>query len=123
MKKKRMGVFLGMIVIMLLCISKYTYADSNSYNTSTIQYITAYTNSLAYDKTITANTRPSVGNGGAVIQITKPDGTVVASKYFPYYTSIDDLEYTHQPDTTRRIYVRPNIDDQNIQGTVTHYWF
>ena len=104
-------------------VSVNVYANSIPYNTSTSYHIITNMNGTEYDMTVTANTRPTVGNGGAIISITKPGGIVVASKLFPYYVSAEDLVAPNPAGTTRSVYVAPNIDEQIIQGTVTYNFY
>ena len=117
-------LLMSVICIAVVSIVSLTvYAYSEPYNTSTSYHIITRANASEYDNTVTANTRPTVGNGGAVISIIKPGGTVVASKLFPYYATVDDLVASIPSGTTRSVYVAPNIEDQNIQGTVTYYFY
>lgn len=122
-----MNNFIKKISIAVVCCallsmaSVKAYAFVVAYNTSTSKDLVSIANDTASKQTISANTRPTVGNGGVVINIIKSDGTVKASKVFPYYTSVEDLTANLPSSSVRRIQVKPYSAGQNIQGNVTYY--
>lgn len=121
-----MSSFIKKVSVFVICCTVVSmasvgaYAASVAYNTSTYRYVASLANDTASAKTISANTRPSVGNGGAVINITKSDGTVKASKSFPYYVSVSALTANFPSSSVRRIQVGPQSSNQRIEGTVSY---
>ncbi len=116
---KKVSVFAACCAVLSM-ISVYACAASLPYNTSSYKNLADIDNHLASKKTISANTRPTVGTGGAVINITKTTGKVTASKLFPYHVSVGDLTANLPASTIRRIQVGPHSTNQRIEGSVTY---
>lgn len=76
------------------------------------------TNDTDSARTIHVNTRPSVGENGCRVQITMSNGTIVATKDFPYYTTTSDLTAAIGSGEMRRVYLQPVKSGQAVSGTL-----
>ena len=114
------SLVLGLAVMILSLVSLKTYAASAPYNTSSLVDLVTIYNDTSSNRTLAVNTRPTVGTGGVIVYITKSDGTVLASKTFPYQVSVPDLEETVPSGVIRHIVLGPNSSGQNVQGTLTY---
>ncbi len=115
--KKRLAV-VALACALMGTSSIIASAYSASYSVSSSNYLVSVTNDTANSKTLSCNTRPSSGTGGAHVKITKSDGTVVASKDFPFYVSTTDLTASVPSGNVRRIYVGPATSGQTVTGTL-----
>lgn len=117
-KAKRKLFIVALTCAIMGSSSMIASASSVSYNVSTSTHKVSATNDTASSKTLSCNTRPSSGTGGAHVKITKSNGTVVASKDFPFYVSTTDLTASVPSGNIRRIYVGPSVSGQTVTGTL-----
>lgn len=124
MNKFTKYIAVGVMCCALLCtvVSVKASSGSLSYSTSknSYTYIGELVNNSAKAKTLSVNTRPTAGTGGVNVKIATHDGTLKASKVFPYYTSTSDLTANFPAGAVRRIYVKPNTSGEHIQGAVNY---
>lgn len=115
--KKTLVIAFCFVLFGIASISAYAYS-SIPYNTTSKCLVYTACNAGATGSPLSANTRPSSGDGGAIIYITKTNGTTVASKLFPYQTSVSDLKVTVPASQNRQVKVGPYISGQQVKGNV-----
>ena len=122
MNKFTKYIAVGVMCCALLCtvVSVKASSGSISYSTSSRAYLGELANNSANAKTLSVNTRPAAGNGGALVEITAHDGTLKAAKVFPYYSVTANLTVNFPAHGRRCIYVKPNTSGQHIQGSLSY---
>lgn len=113
----------NLLIVALACAvmgssSLIASASSTSYNVSKSTHKVTVANDTKNSKTLSCNTRPSSGTGGAHVKITMSDGTLIASKNFPFYVSTTALKAAVPSGTVRRIYVGPATSGQTVTGNL-----
>ena len=101
-------------------MSTMAYSETvyESYNVSKEYYLTKFANDYSLDVQLAVDTRPTIGNGGTVVSIRKSNGTVIASKLFPYYTDVSALTSILPSGEIRRVYVKPYTTGETIKGVL-----
>lgn len=106
MKKKLISLALiGAIISSITSLTAYAFDYSKNYDTTSMTWVAAIGNNASYTRTLGCNTNPSSGQSGAYVEIRKSNGTVTASKTFPFYSSTTDLTDSVPSGEIRNFYV------------------
>lgn len=121
-----MNNFIKKVSVIVVCCavlsmaSVSAYAASVAYDTTATKNLVSLANDTKSAKTISANTRPINGTSGVVVNVIASNGTVKASRLFPYQVSISDLEASFPSSSVRRIQVEPHRSGERIVGSVSY---
>lgn len=122
MTKIRKKILAAAVLLMLICISSVSaFASSVNYSTSEETKHAIIYNQTAANRTLSVNTRPTEGNGGALVKLKKSNGGSV-QKVFPYYTSVDPLTMLTEAGAFVEIYIGPQSTGQTVTGTLRYDW-
>ncbi|MGN0428538.1 MAG: hypothetical protein ACI4E2_00540 [Acetatifactor sp.] len=95
-------------------------AISIAYNTDTMKCVAEVTNVDSSAVTLSLNTNPTSGQYGVRVNVTTTSGAVVASRDFPFYTSIPSLTTTIPSKETREVWVGPVSAGQRVSGNLAY---
>lgn len=124
MKECKKRLISKLTVFAILCITMMALAltvwaaATNDYDTDKEEMVTFYGNYTSTPKTVSVNTRPTSGTNGVRVMFKLPDGTITASRIFPFYTTIDDLTERIAVNDYRGIYVEPVMKGQTVRGVL-----
>ncbi|MCM1326161.1 MAG: hypothetical protein NC094_02480 [Bacteroidales bacterium] len=120
MKKMSLILCCCMVLSMLCTFSvKAASADFSYDTTSKTNIVAIYNNYNPSGVTVSVNTRPTAGVGGAKVTFETASGTIVASQKFPFQVSIPDYSVTVPFGEIWYIYIQPGVSDQRIAGVLT----
>lgn len=101
-------------------IGAFAYSGTLDYDTDhKVLMKSCYNSSHTTAVTLTANTRPDIGIGGAKVSVERSNGVVDAAKTFPYYVYVSNLTSNIPARSTRYVYIAPVTEDQRIVGGLT----
>ncbi len=124
MSKRVKKLSLFMCCCAVLCVlcafSGKAASYSASYDTTSRVELATVVNDTANSLPLSLNTRPTSGEGGVRVIVTKSDGTVVVSHVFPYHVSIPDYSVNVPSGQVRRIYVEPATAGQRVVGVLSY---
>lgn len=122
MKAKKLLITCAFICSTIASVSFGALAYSGSIDYDTDQKVklkSCYNSSNTTAVTLTANTRPDIGIGGAKVSVERTNGVVDAAKTFPYYVSVSNLTSSIPARSTRYVYIAPVTEEQRIVGGLT----
>lgn len=120
MKKVSLFLCCCMAVIVICVFPVKAASGAFSYDTSSKVMIGRVVNDTSKSVTLSVNTRPTAGEGGVKVTITKSNGTVVGTHTFPYHTSVPSYAVSVPSGEVRRIYIQPLVSGQRIAGRLSY---
>lgn len=119
MKKMSLVLCCCMVLGMLCAFSVKAASDDYEYDTTSKVGLAKITNNTPFDQTVSVNTRPTVGAGGAKVIFQRPNGKIEATQTFPFQTSIPDYSVTVPSGEIWYICIQPVVSGQRIAGVLT----
>ena len=120
MKKMSLVLCCCMVLGMLCAFSVKAASTDFPYDTTSKIKLLEIRNDASRSITLSVNTRPTAGVGGAKVTFEKPDGTVVASQTFPFQAPIPDYSVTVPSGERWYMYIQPGTPGQRIAGVLTY---
>ncbi len=107
-------MLLSIGAVSTMAASSQTLRDK--YDTTERTYFCQVLSDYGKSCTLSIDTRPIIGQDGVIVSYERPDGRVIQSRLFPYYTDIPPMVVTLESAAVRRIYVEPSVKGQRVMG-------
>lgn len=121
MNLKKKTILVAVVCAMVSLSSLTALASETPFSVHRSEVVSYIVNDTADVRTGAVNVRLTSGQNGARAKIAMSNGTVVASKYFPFYTNVPDLTAEVPSGEIRRVYVEPALEGQTVSGNLSIY--